>query len=420
MKNSLHFFGTSAPALSKVLLSTGLGIIAVTFISNAVAAPKTGSDSTKKLPYSYYVAGDAAFNVTAPSSRPTPSIVLMGGGPDVDPAFQWMIKKAGIVPGTGGRFVIIRATGTEAYNPYIFYSDASLSKSTTVQEDWVGGASLGLTSVETLVIPSVEAANHEGVKAVVAKANAVFIAGGDQSDYVKYWKGTLLENTLKDLMSKNVPIGGTSAGLAVLGNFDYAALNGTVTSPQALSNPYNKYMTLDPNPLTIDGSFLNPPALNNTILDSHLDARDRMGRLVTFTARLVRFNNVNAGCPGGILTAGAGSPNSPRGIGVGVETALLVEGSTPTGPYSAKMVTNPRPASDPAVYFLQPSISPGLCAAGKPLQMDAVEVRKLANPDQVFNLTEWTGVPVYRRVSAFGGELTSTDAVTGVATPNPY
>jgi len=43
----------------------------------------------------------------------------MGGGPDVDQAFQWLIERAGIKPGTGGRLVIIQATGTEAYNPYI-------------------------------------------------------------------------------------------------------------------------------------------------------------------------------------------------------------------------------------------------------------------------------------------------------------
>ncbi|MFD2270831.1 cyanophycinase [Undibacterium arcticum] len=185
----------------------------------------------------------------------------MGGGPDVDEAFRWMITRAGIKSGTGGRFVVIRATGTDAYDPYIYYSDAALTTSATIADQWVGGASLGLTSVETLVIPSVIAANDAFVNSVVSKAHAVFIAGGDQSDYINYWKGTRLDQTLQALMRNNVPIGGTSAGLAVLGQFDYAALKGTVTSTQALSNPYNKYMTLDPSPLSLTGGFFSSAIL---------------------------------------------------------------------------------------------------------------------------------------------------------------
>jgi cyanophycinase-like exopeptidase len=42
-------------------------------------------------------------------------------------------------------------------------------------------------------------------------------------------------------------------------------------------------MTLDSDPLDLKERFLVPPALNNTILDSHLDTRDRMGRLISFT-----------------------------------------------------------------------------------------------------------------------------------------
>src|ERR1017187_6048243 len=42
----------------------------------------------------------------------TPGTVLMGGGTDVDAAFQWMCQRRG-----GGGFVVNRATGTDAYNP---------------------------------------------------------------------------------------------------------------------------------------------------------------------------------------------------------------------------------------------------------------------------------------------------------------
>ena len=57
------------------------------------------------------------FRVGSPndiSASTTAGTVLMGGGTDVDAAFQWMCQRSG-----GGDFLVIRATGTDAYNPYI-------------------------------------------------------------------------------------------------------------------------------------------------------------------------------------------------------------------------------------------------------------------------------------------------------------
>jgi len=353
--------------------------------------------------YSYSITGTNQSSALAPPLAP--SIVLMGGGPDVDEAFRWMLVRAGIRPGTGGRFVVIRATGTDAYNPYIYYSNAALTTSGAIADQWVGGASLGLTSVETLVIPSIAAANDTFVNSVVSRANAVFIAGGDQSDYIKYWKGTSLETSLQRLMGNNVPIGGTSAGLAVLGQFDFAALRGTVTSAEALNNPFNKYMTLDPNPLSLAGGFLASPALANTILDSHLDSRDRMGRLISFVARLVARDRTT-GCAGGILTAGSVNSVGARGIGVGVETALLVQGNGGANPYTARRVTNTSTTTESAVYFVRPLNAPTLCSSGQPLTMSNVEIKKLVDSSIEFNLTDWSGLPSYF-VDAYSGALTS-------------
>jgi cyanophycinase-like exopeptidase len=373
------------------------------------AVPGMAGAGSKQAPagaaYSYFAAGNPEAPVTAPASHNTPSFVLMGGGPDVDQAFKWMITQAGITPRTGGRFVVIRATGTDAYNPYIYYSDASLSRSATVAEDWVGGAALGLSSVETLVIPSRAAAGDARVNAIVARANAVFIAGGDQGDYLRYWKGTKLDATLGELMSRNVPLGGTSAGLAVLGQFDYAALNGSVTTKQALSDPYNKYMTLDPAPLALSGGFLAPPALAGMITDSHLDSRDRMGRLFGFVARLAQASG-STGCAGGVLPVGAAGTTA-RGIGIGVETALLVQ--TEGGATIGRRVTNRTTSTESAVYFVRPLNPPTVCAAGKPLTMTTVQVHKLAG-DAAFNLDNWDGV-----------ESSLVDVLSGKLSPaSPY
>ena len=362
--------------------------------------------------YSYFATGDVNAVVTAPSVLPTPSFVLMGGGPDVDPAFRWLIQRAGISPGTGGRFVVIRATGTEAYNPYIFYSDETLSTSNTIADLWVGGASLGLTSVETLVIPSVKAANSEAVNAILAKANVVFIAGGDQSDYIRFWKGTALEQTLKALMQKNVPVGGTSAGLAVLGQFDYSALYKSATSEASMLNPYSKDITFDPSPLSLQGGFIAPPALASMIFDSHFDSRDRMGRFIAFISRLVAPTTTPGGtfgCIGGVLPASSSGNATARGIGISVETALLVQGNGNGNPVTAKRVTNSSTTTESAVYFVRPSVPPSVCRSQTPLTVPNVEVKKLADSNTVFNITDWTGVPLYKQLDVTSGALFPAD-----------
>ena len=383
----------------------------------SIAAPPASAQAifevAKPIPlYTYASVGDVNAAVNAPSTRPAPSFVLMGGGPDVDAAFRWLIQRAGITPATGGRFVVIRASGTDAYNPYIFYSDEALSTSSSVADQWVGGASLGLTSVETLVIPSVKAANNAAVNAIVAKANVVFIAGGDQSQYIRFWKGTALEQTLKALMQKNVPVGGTSAGLAVLGQFDYSALYSSATSEQAMLDPYSKDITFDPSPLSLNGGFISPPALESLIFDSHFDSRDRLGRLVTFISRIVAPVGTPGGmfgCSGGVLPASASGSKTARGIGIGVETALLVQGNGDGHPVTATRVTNPSTTTESAVYFLRPSVPPTVCKPQTPLSIATVEVRKLADSQTVFNLTDWAGVPLYRHVDVNAGQLSPVD-----------
>jgi Secretion system C-terminal sorting domain len=78
---------------------------------------------------------------------------------------------------------------------------------------------------------------------------------------------------------KHAPIGGTSAGMAILcGNY-FSAQNGTVTSAEALANPYNAKITLGIN------DFLNVPYLNNVTTDTHFDYYDRKGRLTAFLGK---------------------------------------------------------------------------------------------------------------------------------------
>jgi cyanophycinase len=80
----------------------------------------------------------------------------MGGSTDVDAGFQWMIDKSG-----GGDFVVIRATGTDAYDPWI-YSELG-----------------GVDSAATIIIKNRAAASDPFVVDKIRNAEALFIAGGD-------------------------------------------------------------------------------------------------------------------------------------------------------------------------------------------------------------------------------------------------
>lgn len=220
---------------------------------------------------------------TADVQRPSaPLWVLMGGGKDVDAAMRKMIEKSG-----GGDFVILRASGADGYNNYLY------------QE--LGG----VHSVETFLVDSREKAQDPLLARKVRNAEAVFIAGGDQSQYVNYWKGTRLSDALNYLAKdKQVPLGGTSAGCAILGEVYYAALMpGSLTTADLLANPLDERVTLGM------GDFLQLQGLEDLVTDTHYDERDRKGRHAVFLAHL--------------LQKGAAAA---KGIGVSEATAVLVEG----------------------------------------------------------------------------------------------
>ncbi len=134
--------------------------------------------------YKYFRAGSPADVATATQA----GFALMGGGSDLDEAFRWLCNRAG-----GGDFLVLRATGDDDYNPYI----QPLCKQ---------------NSVATLILPNREAANDPFVAETIAHAEAIFIAGGDQANYIRYWTGTPVQREINSAIARGVPIGGTSAG----------------------------------------------------------------------------------------------------------------------------------------------------------------------------------------------------------------
>lgn len=260
-------------------------------------------------------------------------VALMGGGKDIDEAFQWMCAKSG-----GGDFLVVRATGDDDYDPYI----AKLCHE---------------NSVATLIIPNREAAVDPAVAQIISKAEALFISGGDQSDYVKYWQGTPVEDAINGLIKRGVPVGGTSAGLAVLGQFSFSAMKDTAYSKETLANPFDDRVT-------IARDFLRVPNMEDTVTDTHFVKRDRQGRFIGFMARIMVD----------------GMAKQVRGIAFDERSAGLME---PDG--MVKVV-----GTGKGGYFYRPTHVPEVCAPGKPLTFRDIEVYRVETGAS-FDVSRWKG-----------------------------
>jgi len=271
-------------------------------------------------------------------TQPIAGVAMMGGGTDLDEAFRWLCER-----GNGGDFLILRARGDDDYNPYV----NGLCKA---------------NSVATLIVPDRAAAEELAVAEIIRKAEVVFIAGGDQANYIRGWKGTPVESAINDDIATGKPIGGTSAGLAVLGEFVYGAMGDKeddkdLASGQVLADPYFERATLV-------RDFLKVPHLEGLITDSHFAKRDRMGRTLGFLARIMKD----------------GWSRSPREVAIDEKSAVLVEADG-----KATVVGTGKGA-----YFLRPTMAPEVCEKGVALTFRGISVYRVPAGGH-FNFVSWTG-----------------------------
>ncbi|MCJ7556108.1 MAG: cyanophycinase [Gammaproteobacteria bacterium] len=284
--------------------------------------------------YQYYLTGNPE-NV----ERTTQGlIVAQGGGDDVDENYIQMGLKGG-----GGDFVVLRASGEDGYNEYIFE---------LCQCD----------SVETLVFNNREAASDPFVIKTIRNAEALFIAGGDQSNYVKFWQNTPVQDAINFVVAKPAPIGGTSAGMAVLGEFVYSAMTESVTTESGLGDPFNA-------DLTLAKDFLDLPFMNNIITDQHLQERHRIGRTLAFMARLEHD----------------GWTEQSRAIAADRETAVHVDPET-----GIARVFATADHETPYAYFMRSSGKPERCSPGEPLTFRNIQVYRIG-PGGSFDIGQWSG-----------------------------
>ena len=301
-------------------------IAAIVLLSSALAQPPT---------FKYIRIGSPA-DVT---TKTTAGYALLGGGEDLDEGFKFLCDKSG-----GGDFLVLRAAGEDVYNDYI----NKLCK---------------LNSVATLIIPDRDSAADPKVTDIIRHAEAVFIAGGDQARYINWWMGTPVQEAINANVAAGKPIGGTSAGLAVMGQYIYSAQGDApdddgLQSSQTLVNPYMPRVT-------VRRDFVKIDLLQNTLTDTHFAKRDRMGRTLTFLARIMKD----------------GWSPSPHEIAVDEKSGVLVERNG-----KARVIGTGKGA-----YFLStPRGGPDVCRENTPLTFKDIAVYRGPTGSE-FNLKNWTG-----------------------------
>ncbi len=326
--------------------------VAAILVTLALASCATAEVTRRGPGYKVYEVGNPADVV-----RPTRGLwVLQGGGDDVDQNYIRMGEFGG-----GGDFVVLRASGTDDYNDYIF-------------------ALCQCDSVTTIVFEDRTASADPFVIETIRNAEVLFIAGGDQSRYVKFWKGTPVQEAINFVAAKPAPIGGTSAGMAILGGFVYSSMFESLTSAVALADPYAPDVTLERDLLVL-------PDLRGVLTDQHLQERDRIGRTVTLLARLMRD----------------GWSADPRAVAADRETSVHID---PRDGTAEAFATADHPT--PYVYFLRPTQVPERCEPGQPLTFRDVDVYRIG-PGGRFNLRTWQGADgIAYRLGAENGVLHSS------------
>ena len=303
-----------------------------TLAALAILLPLAGFlPSTASAKWKYFRAGNALDKLTTPRG----GFALMGGGSKQDPAFRFLCERA-----NGGDFLILRAATADDYAQQINKEMASLCP---------------LNSVATLVFNDREDSGDKKIIPIIEQAEVIYLAGGDQSNYLRFWQDTPVVDALNGHIAAGKPLGGSCAGLAILGEFSFASMIDTIHSPEAIADPYG-------NKVTISRDFLRIPLLSGVITDTHFAKRDRLGRLLVFMAR--------------ILQDGWAEPI--RAIAVEEDAAVLLE---PDG--RAKIVGGP-------AYFLEANHRPEACARKKPLRFSGIAAHR-APAGTSFNVKTWRG-----------------------------
>jgi len=285
------------------------------------------------------------------SPAPSRIVVIMGGSSEDDTAARRFVEAA-----NGGDVVILRATGSTTSYPNYFTGALDPSPAPN--------------SAETVKTTVPAEGGQTAALCRVANAEAIWLAGGSQDDYLNGWPEPL-HQALVAATARGVAIGGTSAGAVSLGEAAFDALFGSVTSAEALADPFRFDVTLA-------YPTWSQPELAGTYVDSHFMQREREGRLLVFLARYLTDQ----------------SRDRVVGIGLDERMALVIEDGQYTvhGPPTASVwlyeVTGPATVQEGVPLDLEGirrvELQTGSSGAW-PLDFDAATTASLTVVDGVVN-----------------------------------
>jgi cyanophycinase len=179
-------------------------------------------------------------------------VCAIGGGSEnyndwSDAPYRWIVQKA-----DSGKIIIIDVADATTWLPNYFMS-------------------LGASQAYNKTIPNISSANLQSTYDELITAKGIFIRGGNQWDYIRFWKGTKVDSAIQYVFNNGGVIAGTSAGAAVLGEIDFSAQAGSIYPDEALQNPFNSLMRFEDNFLKL---------VPNVLFDTHFIERGRHGRLI--------------------------------------------------------------------------------------------------------------------------------------------
>ena len=246
------------------------------------------------------------------NSTPSARYLLDGGAYDPERVANWLYDFGH--DESGSRLVILSASKSSDEGAYVEFQKRSRPR-------W------GM--VQSFVVNTAFVANASSVSHAIDDATAIFIEGGDQTKYWSVWNGTKLQEALGRRVGK-VPIGGSSAGMAILGGEIYlpSIVEDGVGSAEAMSNPRDVF----PRSRFSGNAFLEIPFFKGVYLETHFKARKRLGRT---SAILAMSNTADRAI---MAEEGAALSIDDKGLGTVVGNDRL---------YFAKLTTpKPRPRAN--------------------------------------------------------------------------
>jgi cyanophycinase-like exopeptidase len=264
----------------------------------------------------------------APASLTGPSFFLQGNGAPTASYFENHVDQVATAPLD---IVVLAASFASGGTSQSIECEALIAQMPTK-----------INSCETITITKASGANDATATADVEKAEIVYFAGGDQCNYVG-WRGSSVYAAVQNVVARHGGVGGGSAGEAIQGDYIYDACRGSVTSSEALANPYR-------NSISFTYDFFPWQNLDQIITDSHFVERNRMGRTMAFVARQIQD----------------GKTSAAYGLGIDANTAVLIDKNGLGQVYGG------------VAYVVLGDHAPEQCAARTPLTFSNFKIWRLS------------------------------------------